>query len=386
MISAFGVEHDIAKSYFGGGRWAPVTQMSRVDRLYVRGAHKDAKGMTKEHREFKAQQKGLRAKLEAVPQGIQRGDLFSGAAGATVRVGGKSSGRSYVVGQAPTRKSRATIAAHEAQHAKVKRSSYRLHGQIMADPKKLMREEARADILSTGKHFTRRTNPATQTNYERIANAQRRADKHPRYRPNDYGISAAMGVDKPATNAQIYQHAKKDFVRQQTALFGEHYGKGDVDANVRAYRSVQNKIRAAQARKQGPVKKSAFGVVHTIAKAKPSGQVPDELTSVLPASTVMAYNRSKKNKFQAAASNFGAKTAGGAAGTAIGAVGVSLAARKYPGLRRAVKVGNKTIASGERKMGAAQAIAGGTVGGLVGGVMGNRSLNRIRGDKRYGYK
>lgn len=134
---------------------------------------------------------------------------------------------------------------------------------------------------------------------------------------------------------------------------------------------------------KGLLFKSAFGV--EVAKRD---TVPEWMTSALPASTVMAYNKSRRRKTQAAASNLAAKTGGGLVGGLVGATALGLAAKRVPILRpltQSSKVLGTTI-SAERKMGAAQAAAGGVVGGVTGGITGNRSLNRIKGDKRYGYR
>lgn len=133
---------------------------------------------------------------------------------------------------------------------------------------------------------------------------------------------------------------------------------------------------------------SAFGVDHgaLISKtAKADRRIPEWASSAVPGSTINAYNNSSKHKGQAAASNLGAKAAGSATGSILGATGVALAARKFKGLKAPVKLG-RIIISGDRKLGAAQAVGAGAVGGVVGGVAGARSLNRIRGDKKYKYR
>lgn len=137
--------------------------------------------------------------------------------------------------------------------------------------------------------------------------------------------------------------------------------------------------------------RSAFGVEHgAVAKRRDykDRRVPDALTSVVPGSTVMAYNYSRKHKGQAATANLGAKVAGSAAGSVVGAALMGVAGKRLKALgalRRGSTVLGRTV-SAERKMGAAQAGAAGVLGGIGGGITGNRSLNRIKGDERYGYR
>lgn len=160
MISAFGVEHTVSKSYLGGGVFKPAKALDLVERTQVvgHGKYAAAHGMTSADRAWKDTRK---AQVEAVHSILSHGtkenpSMIPGSAG-TYRVGGKSSGQSYVVSNLPKeipKKLRRQTMGHEAMHALPKRSSYRLHNQIMSDPKKLFREEGRADYLSGG-HYSK---------------------------------------------------------------------------------------------------------------------------------------------------------------------------------------------------------------------------------------
>ena len=72
-----------------------------------------------------------------------------GAEGIAFHTGGRRGQRMYVA----VSNSKPALAAHEMQHLAPKRSSWR-YNQVLADPKKHMAEEARADVLA-GNHFRR---------------------------------------------------------------------------------------------------------------------------------------------------------------------------------------------------------------------------------------
>ena len=134
---------------------------------------------------------------------------------------------------------------------------------------------------------------------------------------------------------------------------------------------------------------SAFGVEILVSKRTPKSQrqVPDWGTSVLPGSTVTAYNKSTKNKGKAAASNLTAKVGAGAVGSLVGAAAIGVAAKRVPGLK-ALRNSSKIlglVVTADKKVGMAQGLGAGVVGGAAGGVAGSRNLHGIKEDKQYGY-
>jgi hypothetical protein len=113
--------------------------------------------------------------------------------------------------------------------------------------------------------------------------------------------------------------------------------------------------------------------------------VPDVLTPVLPASSVKAYDRSRKNKGRAFTENMGSRFGGSAIGGAAGIGLLALTRKKVPFLLKPSKIAGRTL-SAERKYGFAQSAAAGAVGGLAGGAAGNASLNRIKKNPRFEYR
>lgn len=113
--------------------------------------------------------------------------------------------------------------------------------------------------------------------------------------------------------------------------------------------------------------------------------VPDVLTPVLPASSVKAYDRSRKNKGRAFTENMGSRFGGSAIGGAVGIGLLALGRKKVPFLLKPSKIAGRTL-SAERKYGFAQSAAAGAVGGLAGGAAGNASLKRIKKNPRFEYR
>jgi hypothetical protein len=180
--SAFGVEHGgIAKAYLGGGKFKSVTKlkphqraMYKEDRIYTKqgknSPYRESRGLAPEHVGFERAMHSMRAEDKAITSPGRFGrktppasgtmkvngrqvnwgfNRAKGEYGATALHGGKSSGSAEVTLSSRHLKSAKqadSTFAHELAHAAPKRSSYRLHGQINASPKKSMREEARADM------------------------------------------------------------------------------------------------------------------------------------------------------------------------------------------------------------------------------------------------
>lgn len=158
MISAFGVDHGISKSLVGGV-FKPASALSRSERKAV-GGYKKLRGVSQEHAEYKAESATRHRMLGGKPSedvkfGAKHAPLGADAQGVTYRLGSAKQGRSVVSVRAKNKETGKMVLGHERLHAAPKRSEYRLHGQIIKDPVKTMREEARADVLSSGGHYNK---------------------------------------------------------------------------------------------------------------------------------------------------------------------------------------------------------------------------------------
>lgn len=129
---------------------------------------------------------------------------------------------------------------------------------------------------------------------------------------------------------------------------------------------------------------SAFGVDHgTISKRE---TVPDWMSPVLPASTVRAYDRSKRRKLEAAGGNLAAKTGGAAAGGAVGLGLAAIAGKKLKPLREGMKVAGHAV-DAKTLRGWTQATVSSAAAGAGGGVAGGAHLSHVKSKKqRYGYR
>lgn len=129
---------------------------------------------------------------------------------------------------------------------------------------------------------------------------------------------------------------------------------------------------------------SAFGVDHGAISKRET--VPDWLSPVLPASTVRAYDRSKRRKLEAAGGNLAAKTGGAVAGGAVGLGAAALAGKKLKPLREGVKLAGRSV-DAKTLRGWTQASLSSTVAGAAGGVAGGAHLSHVKRKKqRYGYR
>lgn len=125
---------------------------------------------------------------------------------------------------------------------------------------------------------------------------------------------------------------------------------------------------------------SAYGVVHK------RQTVPDWLAPALPGTTVRAYDNSKRNKTEAAAQNFAAKTGVGAAGGGLGILAAGKLLPRVKGFRGATALPFGRMLSADKKIGFGASVVGGGVGGTAGAYAGNKSLKRIKSDPKYGYR
>jgi hypothetical protein len=126
-------------------------------------------------------------------------------------LGSKKGGRSYALAVGHDKESVAGVMSHERLHAAPKRSEYRLHGQIIKDPVKTMREEARADVGSQAGHYSHK------------AKEMRRGGQ--------VSVYQASGITgNPKHLQSIYPH-----------ISAKEGKKG-----IKAYRETQNKILRAK--------------------------------------------------------------------------------------------------------------------------------------------
>lgn len=239
-------QRKVSKSYLGAGKWKAATRLTPGQALKVPGAHLKAHGPTRADSRFKRQMAVATKDVSAKPQGVRVDPIMGHNNAGTVRTGSAKSGKSYVVGSASSKRTADLLTNHEAQHANIKRSSYRLHAQIAKDPDKLMREEARADYMGSGKHYSQKKNELTSSRYQTLANMRDSALNHPNRPSRGSALAADMWGGDRMKNKTAYRYGAASYVAQQKAAFGGHYGKGGpeaVDSSIDAYRGLQNKMR-----------------------------------------------------------------------------------------------------------------------------------------------
>jgi hypothetical protein len=212
MTSAFGIEH-ISKSYVNG-KWVKAAELTgkQAKKIAVGGQYKKAKGTTKFDRQFKAEQTQTLQGARKMKPGEKQRSLFtrvehkgfdrrgnakidiqnskptlalpndSGNAllASAQKIGHKRGGVHLLTTHGSGAASAQTI-AHEKAHLSPSRGGYRL-AQIVRSPKKLMREEARADAVADKKRgrpspFARGINEVT-SDPDRSGYAQAAAGHH----------------------------------------------------------------------------------------------------------------------------------------------------------------------------------------------------------------
>lgn len=224
MISAFGVEHGVIAKSLVNGVFKPASALSRAERGAV-GGYKKAKGVSEEHRTFL---QGAHERRKIVGENAAYKDvpvkpldaLLHGDRGFTIRTGSAKGGQSHVFGHASDTKSQKALQQHEGAHAAPKRSEYRMHHQIMGNPKKLMREEARADMASDYGSYR-------QVRMRHVASGKKKT-------VSVYGAAAKTGQLSQVSRA--YPHLKKPELKE----------------GVKAYRQTQDKIARAKGKKLLP--------------------------------------------------------------------------------------------------------------------------------------
>lgn len=203
MESAFGIEHGFSKSLVNGS-WKKASELSSKERKAV-GGYRKLRGVTESDKTFRdvnaPATKEMHRQLDNshkggvfAPSEIKTHHLKSGKtksygwgayslgnplsgtsmAGTTSRIGGKRGAAKVIYSNTQSAGGSMhpeSTLKHELAHAAPKRSSYRLH-QLHQDPKKLMREEARADAAIG--HYA--THPEVQSAYASAARGVKRKE------------------------------------------------------------------------------------------------------------------------------------------------------------------------------------------------------------------
>lgn len=137
--------------------------------------------------------------------------------------------------------------------------------------------------------------------------------------------------------------------------------------------------------------RSAFGVEHGLVN-KAADTVPDWASGAIPASTAVAYNKTRRNRVKAATHNFGIQTGGsilgGAAGVGLGALALkSKRVPKFLTKPSTFKFAGKTAkVSADAKRGFAVSTVSGITGGAAGGYAGQKHLQHLKKDPEYKYR
>jgi hypothetical protein len=257
---AFG---DVEKSFIPGKGWVkaveagkPALRQAQWDRpMYKVHAKTEARAEARKYqehdnavrahiKEMKAGSKKTetRGKAERVTPGFAHdiGMKSSGIKAYAVHAGGRKGQRMIV---APKGTSKPTM-KHEMAHITPKRSGYRLY-KILDDPKKAMREEARADMMSghtgdyhkakgllsrqTGSGYT--ASARSEARRTVIENQQRATGKAPMfskegvgaYRETQDKIAGARGYTPkgaPAKGTKAAENTKNRYLKQQVAIGG----------------------------------------------------------------------------------------------------------------------------------------------------------------------
>lgn len=254
MISAFGVDHGGISKSLVDGVFKPASKLTGAERRAV-GGYKKLRGVTSADNEHRAGEKHIKdyhsdrnirigVKTGKVTQGKQgtvrryKHSLISsqvpvGAGGFHIRTGSAKEGTSYVHLREGADKS---TKAHELAHARPARSGYRM-AQIVKDPKKLMREEARADFESRGHFAGKKTDSGyAQAAKERSRQTAGKAHEE-KLRKVPGGRTLARIANGPtATKSESYSNHVAE------ALNKPEMGHGPVDQYVK----VQNQMHQAK--------------------------------------------------------------------------------------------------------------------------------------------
>lgn len=257
MISAFGIEHTISKS-FVGGKFVRAVDLSakQASKVKTGGQWKKAKGTSLKDQQFRTMMTSPEVKEFAQNPGVKvdRALPKSYAAAGTIRFGSKSSGHGVVAGQSGSKKLADKISIHEAHHAGPKRSSYRLHSQIMNNPKKLFREEARADWHAAGHYGNAKNADSVYAGMARAAKGIKRGKAHepaklnPVERKQVKAMSRINPEARTATNREYLRNNARA-VNANTPQYALHTDKKQMKT-ANAYRKLQDDFKRRGVRRQ----------------------------------------------------------------------------------------------------------------------------------------
>jgi len=253
-------EQDVKKSMVEPGVFRAARAMTGFERNVVRtgGQYKAAHGVSEAGQRFKEVHEAAH-KLAKTPMfssnRVQVTPGLGSGSGGTVRLGSAKRGRSFVGGQASAEHA-PMVQAHEEQHANVKRSSYRLHGQVMQDPEKLLREEGRADYHSHGHYSHIDFNNASA--YATGARAAKQTETHgkdaPFFTHEEHKMLQGHGLTQTReelTNERVMQGAAKQ-VDANTPHYRLSEGERGHKA-FKAYADLHDQMRAKGVPEKGAV-------------------------------------------------------------------------------------------------------------------------------------
>lgn len=260
----------IRKSFVPGKGWVKATEVPKTALKRAAGPGRQGRAQWKQNskdadfaakQEYKEHERSVRGLLDTMRNGgktttVTRGGKTvehiqpsgftsmqlkaSGLKAFATHTGGRKGHRTIVE---PKRADK-TTRRHETAHITPKRSGYRLH-QILKDPKKAMREEARADMASrhVGDYYKKKGTFSRQSTSGYTSSARRNSsrlviqsrvagsgkghlfEKGPvsEYRKTQDKIAAARGytkTGKPAKGTYHAKHWKNQKAKKQAAVVG----------------------------------------------------------------------------------------------------------------------------------------------------------------------
>jgi hypothetical protein len=241
----------VSKSYVPGVGWKSASKLTAIQRAKVPGAQAKMHRVKPADRSFARTQRNLAGAIKSDPEtrsalgGVKKDPESWVNQAYTIRTGSAKRGKSYIAGQAQPRHFKQLV-DHENEHAKIKRSSYRLHSQIMGNPQKLLREEARADFHSKG-HYSNNSN---QSVYAQTARWREKALKHPNRPAKGSGPQQRiMREYDPGFKRNTNQSAYEGSAQQNFGQVGYKMSGKSRDKSVDAYRSLQDRLRDKKVKK-----------------------------------------------------------------------------------------------------------------------------------------
>lgn len=274
MISYWGIDHGsaVSKAYIPGRGWVPAVQAGKEALRGAQGGHKAAKGVSWDDKVFQANQGSARRlipdlgkpksrKAGGVSMNSYRSEEMPPGMNAFAFMTGKNN-RHMVTGKGMAAGPK-WLKTHEQAHlTPKKRTAYRLN-QITSNPRKTMREEARAD-MAAGKYY-RKGQGTTGSGYAEAA-------RRPSRGKNAY---TAQNNHRSAVLAHLKQESPADYRNfkaqpNRADMFGKR--------PLADYRKVQDRIAGTNTpartykprSRQGHLEDRAWANTRTVDnKAKP---------------------------------------------------------------------------------------------------------------------